>query len=278
MATVEELCKELASSDQVRAYKANQSLLELAGDAGSPARTKDKAKLAQSLVAWVLPPPKPAPAPAMKADSKKAPPKPVMITGKDYPRTGTVSDELEDQARNAAFRILASVASRENVKAIQAGLDDYNVRESARCCLERMTCPEAGDALAEAVMKEVGVEFRVGLINSLGYKSGPKVITALKECTKDQELEVRLAAAEALANHADAAHDAIIVAVIGMRGQPQSGRRAAARLTRARLRLAEKLIAAKQAAAAKAIYEAVSKAKVDPAQQQAAQNALTRLG
>ena len=93
----------------------------------------------------------------------------------------------------------------------------------------------------------------------------------MKKCIEDQSFEIRLAAAEALANQPDAANDALIEKAAGP-GYGRMGKRAA----KARLRLASNLRRAGDKDAAAKIYQAISTGKFDPAQKKAATAALRR--
>jgi HEAT repeat protein len=151
-------------------------------------------------------------------------------------------------------------------------MQDFEVREMARWALTRMTSPAATAALVEAASAGIGNEFRIGAINWLADRSGSKVTETLRTCLSDPTPEIRLAAVEALANHADPQADAAIVQAAA--NYP----RAARRVVKARLRLAEKLVAANQQGAARQIYQAVASGKFDEAQKKAAAAALARLG
>ena len=149
--------------------------------------------------------------------------------------------------------------------ALKQSLADFESRELARFALDRMTCQAATDALAEAALEAVGAEFRVGVVNALGRRSGSGVVNALKKCATDADPHVRLAAAEALANHPDASADELLVAA-----GKQSGDRAALRMAKARIRLAEGLVRAGQQEAGKKIYQAVAQSDAEGPQKKAA--------
>ena len=110
--------------------------------------------------------------------------------------------ELPAKARNEICRYLASIAGEAEVAAYAEALQDFEVREMARWALSRMTCAAATAALAKVATEGVGNEFRIGAINALGSKSGSVALAALKTCAADPTPEIRLAAAEALANSA----------------------------------------------------------------------------
>jgi HEAT repeat protein len=118
------------------------------------------------------------------------------------------------------------------------------------------------------------VEFRIGIINSLGRKPGEEsVIRALKVCLKDSEPEVRVAAAEALANHADPELDLAIAAV----GKTPGGR-TKLRVTKARVRMAERLASDGDKDAARKIYESILSDSSEKAGKKAVEVALKKMG
>jgi HEAT repeat protein len=156
--------------------------------------------------------------------------------------------------RGQVARALCEVGGDMEVPALKTALADFDAREMARWALNRMTCQAATDALIEAASKAVGTEFRVGAVNALATRSASAVLEALKQCAADADPEVRLAAAEALANHADASLDSIIAPVAAA-----GGPRAESRIARARIRLAAQLAKAGQKDAARGIYQATER-------------------
>src|SRR5690606_1895864 len=130
-------------------------------------------------------------------------------------------------------------------------LKNIDLREAARWSLDRLTCQAATDALIEAVKELSGQEFRVGVINSLGRKSGSSVVEALKGCLAERDREIQLAAAEALAGQGDASVDAAIAAL----SEGRFGRRGAGRVTRTRIRLAASVAKSDKAAAKKILAQ-----------------------
>ena len=249
MESIEKLCEQLGSNDQVQQYRARRGLTEMTAAAGAPGKEADRAALAASLAKAIA-------ATRPRADNDKTP---VAVY------SSRVRDELA--------RALAEVGGDMEAPALKQELADFDAREMARFALDRMTCQAATDALAEAAIGAVGAEFRVGAVNALGRRSGSGVIDSLKKCAADAEPHVRLAAAEALANHADASADALLVAA-----GKQPGPRAALRMSKARLRLAGSLTKAGQKDAAKAIYQSVAQSEAGEPQKKAARQALAQLG
>jgi aminopeptidase N len=234
----------LNSNDQPTAYRAKRALANMAAAAGTPGKAGERAALAADL----------AKAETAKNDKGDAP-------------------KYSPKARGDIGRALGEVAGDMEVPALKATLDDFNAREMARFALDRMTCQAATDALADAALNAVGVEFRIGAINALGRRNGSQVVDVLKGCAGDNDPEIRLAAAEALANHADASADPLIVAV-----GTQAGHRAGLRIAKARVRLAAKLASAGQKDAAKQIYQSIAQSDAAAAQKKAANIGLAQLG
>lgn len=249
MPSVEQLSEQLGSADQPTVYQAKRALAHLAAAAGAPGKDAERAQLAAAL-AKIEGATKPK-------DEKDKTPVPVY--------SAKVRDEIA--------RVLAEIGGDMEAPALKQTLADFDAREMARFALDRMTCQAATDALVEAALKSIGAEFRVGVINALSRRSGSSVIDALKKCAADSEPHVRLAAAEALANHADAAADELLVAA-----GKQPGHRAALRMAKARIRLAENLVRAGQKDAGKKIYQSIAQSDALAPQKKAAQQALAQLG
>jgi hypothetical protein len=247
MATITELCADLGSGDQIKSYQARQALAAQTGAAGAAGHEADKASLAQALAASL--------AKVKPAKDGRGEPTPESMIGV--------------AGANEICRALALVGGDAEVAALAACLQNIDLREAARWCLSRMTCQAATDALVEALKNAAGTEFRVGLINALGKKTGSAATETLKTAAQDNEPEVRLAAAEALAETPDASLDAVIAAV-----ETGSAARRQARVAKARIRLGNTLVRAGQKDAARTVFAAVAAADVPAAQKKAAQAAL----
>lgn len=243
MATNTELCADLCSGEQVKSYQAKQSLTKQVCALGAGGKEADKAAAAKELA---------------EALAKLKP-------AKDNRGEATPASIESAEGGVEICRALALVAGDAEVSALAGALKNIDLREAARWCLARMTCQGATDALVEAYKTAAGTEFRVGILNALGKKSGSAVVETLTAATKDDEPEVRLAAAEALAESPEAAND-LVIAALEFGGNPRFESRAA----RARIRLGNTLIRAGQAEAAKAIFAAVAKAEVAEPQKEAA--------
>lgn len=244
MPSVEELCDQLNSGDQQTVYRARLALSKMAAAAGAPGKEGDRAAMAASLA-------KAETAKNEKGDAPKYVPK----------------------ARAEIARSLSEVAGDMEVPALKQTLNDFDAREMARLALDRMTCQAATDALTDAALNAVGVEFRIGAINALGRRSGSQIVDVLKACAGDNDPEIRLSAVEALANHADASADPLIAEVAKHPGQ-----RATMRAAKARVRLAATLARVGQKDAAKQIYQSIAQSDAAPAQKKAASIGLALLG
>lgn len=254
MQTVEQLCEQLTSLDQVKVYQAKRALVQLAAAAGAPANESRRAELAAALAGQLV----------AGGDTKDA--------------QGNPAFKHSAEVRGEIARVLSLVAGEAEVPALVAALAEFSGREMARWALARITSQAATDALVEAAIAAVGTEFRLGAIGALGRRAGSNVVEALKKCAADSEgeasdVEIRLAAADALANHADPSLDAVIVE-IARDADPRTQSRAA----KARIRLAETLVRAGQKEAGRHIYQAIAHGHADEPQQQAARLALAELG
>jgi HEAT repeat protein len=254
MDTVAQICEQLGSPDQVKAFQARRALGLRVTAAGAPGKEAERTALAAELAACLV----------AKAETKD---------GKDKK---DVPPRYADAARNEICRALADVGGDAEVPALVQTLADFQVREMARFALARIPTAAAAAALGDAAQKSVGVEFRVGVINALASRKDAAAASALKQAAADSSIEVRLAAAEALAQQPDAAGDALIVQAEKELG-PTSPR-AAKRMNVARLRLAATLAKAGQKDAARGIYQGLVSDGADEAQKKAAKSALEQLG
>jgi hypothetical protein len=253
MDTVAQICEQLGSGDQVKVFQARRALAVRAAAAGVPGKEAERKALAAELAASLV-----AKADAKEDKKKEAPAK------------------LSAAARNEICRALADVGGDAEIAALVQTLADFDVREMARFALARNPSPAAGAALAEATQKSVGVEFRVGIANSLARRPGSAAVGALKQAAGDPSQEVQLAAAEALALQPDTAADGIIQQVAKDLGAGNP--RAAKRMNIARIQLAATLAKAGQKDAARGIYQGMASDGADEAQKKAAKSALEQLG
>ncbi|MBS0209902.1 MAG: hypothetical protein JSS27_13215 [Planctomycetes bacterium] len=223
-----DLCKELASGDQLRMYHGRVKLTAKWTAAGAPGKENERTKLAKDLAACL----------------------PALQPEKDKRGEPTETSMKQVAACQELFRVLSLVGGAGEVGAVAACLKQIDLRETARYCLERLNCQEATDALVNALRTLSGNEFRCGLLNSLARKSGSNVNAALKECLGEKGTAVRLAAVEALANQPELENDAAIASV-------KLNGRGAARVIRARLRLGYTLLKADRKDQARKVFDAI---------------------
>jgi len=248
------LIEPLGSDDPAKVHRAQYALQQQIARVGQPGREGERAEMARAMAEQLT---------AVKEQ-------------KDTRGRVTHVPKYPGRVRREVARWIGYVAGEAQVSALKQALQDLDARETARGSLEQVPGAAATQALADAAVNGIGTEFRVGVINALGRRQGADVVQGLKPCATDPNLEVRLAAAEALANQADPSADAAITAA-GSVGDEASAR-VARRIGRARIRLAETLIAAGQKPAGKRIYHSVIAGRTDATQKKAAQAALRQLG
>lgn len=254
MRVIDKLVEQLDSKDQVEAFQAQQSLIQMVLTAGRPGGEKDRAGIAAALADHLT---------ATK-EEKDRKGKPITL-----PRHSA-------NVRIQMAQWISYVAGKAEVPALKQALNDLDTREVARRALELIPDDIATKALIDAAVDGIGSEFRIGAINSLARRGGPEATAALKRCATDPNVEVRLAAVEALAAHPDPALDAVIAAAVSS-GEERAEPRALARVSRARIRLAETLIAAGRKNAGKQVYQAILASHVDEPQKKVARAALRQL-
>lgn len=255
MDNVTQLCEQLGSDDQTKAYQARRGLWLLIAAAGAPGKESERAVLASALAGQLVARSEP------NEEQKKKKEKPGF--------------KLNAKARNSVALLLADIAGDPEVQALIEALSDFDVRENARFALARTPSAAATAALADTAQKAVGVEYRVGVIGSLGRRSGNIAADAVRQAADDTGVEVRLAAAEALAEQPDAAGDAVISKIGKDLGATNP--RVAKRMSIARLQLAAKLAKAGNKDAARGIYQSIAADGADDAQKNAASRALSQL-
>ncbi|HEX3717309.1 MAG TPA: HEAT repeat domain-containing protein [Verrucomicrobiae bacterium] len=92
---------------------------------------------------------------------------------------------------------LKRIGTKESVPALSALLADEQLSQLARYALEPMPGPEAGEALLVALPKTSGSN-QIGIINSLAARHQPDAVPALGKLLFGNDLDVTVAAAEAL--------------------------------------------------------------------------------
>ncbi|MEW5979254.1 MAG: HEAT repeat domain-containing protein [Acidobacteriota bacterium] len=251
MPTVEDLFVQLADGDQAVSFHANHVLLEKATRATKSGMEADRKSLASDLARELT-----ATLPAEKDRQ-----------GKELPARLKHSAAV----RNRILYLMSYLSTSEEVPALAEALKDLQTREAARYALERNDSKEATQTLIDA-LEQLGPEFRVGVVNSLSKRRSDEVLAALQRATSDRDAEVRVAAAEALANFPDAENDVFIIKAANSGSAAEKNR-----AYRSRLRLAETLRLAGNKAAAGQIYRAVSASDAETPQKKAAQIGLKAL-
>src|SRR5271154_4230093 len=134
MDSVEQLCRQLASSEQEKVYQAKQKMARRTAEAGSPGQDQQRKELAAKLARQL----------AAERDAKDSKGNPTKVP------------ELSAQGRALVARYLANVGGDDEVPVIVTAMQDFDVREMARWALTRMTCPAATAALVEAATNGIG--------------------------------------------------------------------------------------------------------------------------
>ena len=187
--------------------------------------------------------------------------------GKDKPPEARYSKRV----RNRVAQLLGIVGDAAEVPALATAMQELELRESARCALDRNRSEAATDALI-ASLAEIGPDFRVGVVGSLAKRAGEKVIRALQPLVDDEDTQVRLAALEAMAVLPEPQNEA---AMLKLATSPCPCTRQAA--AKARVRLAETLAKAGDKLSARRIWQAVRNSDADEPQKHAAERGLASL-
>jgi len=107
------------------------------------------------------------------------------------------SDKAAYPAKQFVCRMLRRMGTKASVPALSALLIDKQLSHMARFALTRMSCPEAGAALRDAIAKTSG-DLRIGIVDSIGRRRDTGDIPALAKLLEDRE--TALAAIRALGN------------------------------------------------------------------------------
>ncbi len=250
--SVKEWIAQLADDKPAEAFKAYRRIEIAATRATAPGKESDRAEIAGVLAAEL----NAMNEPGKDKKGNEKPPEP------KYP----------PQVRGKICQLLAYVGGGKEVSALVKAMETLEIRETARCSLDANTSEEAADALVKA-LDEIGAEFRLGVVNSLGKRGGPKAIDALrKAAADDKDPAVRIAAVEALAGIPDAAH-ADVVLKAAQCAQSCSATRA----WKAAVRLAESLRKAGMKSQAADLYRKVEAEGPEP-QKAAAKIGLEAVG
>lgn len=155
-------------------------------------------------------------------------------------------------AKDFVCRKLSLIGTVQSVPALAKLLCDEKLSHMSRYALERIPCPEAVQAMREALPKAGGV-VKIGIINSLGVRRDAQAVPALVALLGDANQPTAAAAAAALGaiGTTDAAK-----ALNDFRAKTPAGLKLAA--ADASLLCAERLRAEGKKAEAVAIYKALS--------------------
>lgn len=252
MESLDKLVEQLGSKEQSVVYQAQQSLIRVVAEAGRPDHERERAAVAGALAGYVT------------------------ATREQKDNKGKVTRVLQYPARVRVqiLRWIGYVGGEAEVPALRQALDDLDTREMARWALEQIPGPSSTKALVDAAVNGIGPEFRLGAINTLGRRREPEAAAALKECAADPNIEVRLAAVEALAHFPDPTADGVMKSAMSPGGE---NGRVNQRLVRARIQLAETLVAAGQKDAGLRIFRSIVAGKSDETQKKAARAGLQHL-
>ena len=112
--------------------------------------------------------------------------------------------------RGFCCQLLNPIASDAQVPALAAALTDLEVREMVRGVLDQIPRWSRRSQLLKA-FGQIGPEFRVGVVNSLGQGRWREAMVHLDPRRKDADLEIRLTALEGLANFPESENDQLFV-------------------------------------------------------------------
>ena len=107
------------------------------------------------------------------------------------------SPEATTDCKRFVCRQLVDAGTVKSVPALAALLPDAELSHMGLYALARFTCPEAGQALREALGKTKGKPL-VGVVNAIGDRRDAKALSALTGLAKSRESAVREAAIVAL--------------------------------------------------------------------------------
>ncbi len=250
--SVKEWIAQLADGKPAAAFEAYRRIEDAATRASAPGKDAERAEIAGVLAAELN---------AVTAAGKDN-------KGNDKPPEPKYSPRV----RGKICQLLACVGGGQEVPALVKALDTLEVRETARCSLDANTSEEATGALVKA-LDEIGAEFRLGVVYSLGKRGGPKAIDALRQAAADdKDPAVRIAAVEALAGIPDAAHADVV-----LKATQCTQSCSATRAWKAAVRLAEGLRKAGMKSQAADLYRKVE-AEGPEAQKAAAKIGLEAVG
>ena len=255
---------QMGDADQVIAYFAYQSLLDLTLRTGAPGHAEAQDMLATTLGEALT-------APAKESGTGA---QPASFAGTPFlaaVASQTASYRHPPRVRVHLARLLGYLPCEAAVPFLKKALEDLEARDMARCSLESNPSEQATDDLVGA-LTAVGSTFLTGVVNALAKRKGANsaaVAQALRGAAEDPQPEVRIAALLALADMPDSSHDPIIEKAA--RTGSAAERRAA---HVARARLAETLRASGDRQGAARIYRAILASDAEEPQKRAARLAL----
>ncbi|HEX3657955.1 MAG TPA: hypothetical protein VHV55_19355 [Pirellulales bacterium] len=241
MTTISELVMQLASDDQVQAFHARRTLDQQIYQASDPRKMGQLSALADELAAELV---------AAADPSTVKPP----MTNVPDDVSAAFTPKHSAKVRRVLCQLLAPIATDTQVPALATALVDLEVRETVRGVLGQIPTLVSTQALLRAV-SQVGPEFRVGVLNSLGLERWREAMATLMRMAADPDLEIRLAALEGLANFPEVDNDKHFVAATQL-----ASPRYRARAFKARIRFAETLRRSGEPENAAVIYQSIASA------------------
>jgi HEAT repeat protein len=158
---------------------------------------------------------------------------------------------LSRDAQDYVCRKLAIVGTAAAVPTLAGLLPNKDNSHMARFALERITGPEASQALRDA-LGTVSGSLKVGVISSVGSRRDAAAVAALGSLLRDNDPAISRAAALALGDIANAESAAALQAAL----KPETGGQQA--VIDALLSCAESLLAANKGANALSIYKSLA--------------------
>lgn len=154
-------------------------------------------------------------------------------------------------AREWLVKQLGYVGREESVEALSVLLADKEAAIAERACraLQRNPAAVAGEALRLALEAAQTPQWRVALINALGFRNEAANAAALRKYAADDDDDIRCAALQALASLGDRESASLMAAAM-----EKGSKRAQAEATDAYLKLADVLSGANDRQAALGIY------------------------
>ena len=173
-----------------------------------------------------------------------------------------LKSEAPRAAKDVACRALKTIGTASSVPVLATLLADEKLTHMARYALERISGPEAGQALRAAMAKTTG-KVKIGIISSLGVRGEDASVAPLQTTLADPDPAVAQAAAYALGDIGS-----LDAAKALLNAKPTDKTKGA--IAEASMQCAERLLAANNKNAAKTTYEKVMAANPSKAVKTAA--------